>query len=442
MKKEIQDKTQNYSHTISADWICNKAIFKIFTEFFNVLYQNKKEQKKHKIEIIGLYEGGKFLQDIDLHSSYGVRRIFFYFENILLSATFDVYRDGQDVRHVLYISSREKTTIKATYIYKHLLSCALEKSELKGKFLTLNPEHLEWKIGELEKRSFNDIFLPEILINDLRLYEEVFKKNQEMLRYLFVGIPGTGKTEATLVLSNVLKMLGVTIIKTKIGDGFKENMELAEILAPSIVLLDDIDLMLGSRNSRSNSHHLSSFLDILDGTDKINKNVGIIATTNSSNLLDLAAQRPGRFDKIMLFDNIEKENVKNIILKSLKYNFGINGNSPITKKISNIEIVNLYHKSGVTGSHIYNSINLLLKKHNAFKENQDIDINWIQNEIKKEIDTIDKIRKHNEISDRFEKKRKTIGFEDDFEEEISKDSVLKGLITRETLEENRHHNKE
>jgi hypothetical protein len=39
--------------------------------------------------------------------------------------------------------------------------------------------------------------------------------------------------------------------------------------------------------------------------EKMSKNVGIIATTNSTALLDMAAQRPGRFDKIILFNTAD-----------------------------------------------------------------------------------------------------------------------------------------
>ena len=41
--------------------------------------------------------------------------------------------------------------------------------------------------------------------------------------------------------------------------------------------------------------------------DKLPKDVGIVATTNAAHLLDLAAQRPGRFDKVLLFDKLNEQ---------------------------------------------------------------------------------------------------------------------------------------
>ena len=414
---KLKDKFNNYSAMLNGEYYSSKATFKIFTDFFNQLNQKKATQKKYKMKMSGLFLGSRFVSTIDLHSSIGLKRIFFEFEGMLVCATFDVFKENGSLHHYVFISSNKDTEIKTQFVYDYILTAAIKECELKGKYITLNPDFIDWKISELEKRSFDDIFLPKILMDDLKLYGDVFSMNEELLRYLFVGIPGTGKTEATLVIANHLMKKGVTIIKTKVGDYFKYNMELAEILAPSLVLLDDVDIKIGSRNNRTQTSYLDDFLDVLDGTDKLGKNVGIIAATNSSDLLDMAAQRPGRFDKIVLFDDIEKDNIKKIIQKSLKYNFGIKDNESLSKTVSDNKIVKLYHNSSVTGSHIYNSVNILLKKHGTLCQDKKVCVDWLLKEIEDELTTLNKIRLKKNITATFEKKTKRLGFDIENEDE-------------------------
>jgi ATP-dependent 26S proteasome regulatory subunit len=133
--------------------------------------------------------------------------------------------------------------------------------------------------------------LPKSIKEDLELYTTLYDKTGKLLRYLMIGSPGTGKTESTLAIANYLKDKGVTIIKTMVCESLKEKIELAELLAPAFIIFDDIDLSLGSRKKGMVSGGLAQFLDVLDGTEKIRKDVGIAATTNSLELLDMAAQR-------------------------------------------------------------------------------------------------------------------------------------------------------
>jgi len=48
---------------------------------------------------------------------------------------------------------------------------------------------------------------------------------------------------------------------------------------PKKIIFDDIDLSLGSRSRGAYSERLQDFLDVLDGTEKLLENVGMIAST-------------------------------------------------------------------------------------------------------------------------------------------------------------------
>ncbi len=148
------------------------------------------------------------------------------------------------------------------------------------------------------------------------------------------------------------------------------------------------------------------FLDVLDGTDKIKNNVGFLATTNSVELLDLAAQRPGRFDKILSFDSLTKENILGIIKKSLHQEF--DKNFVFENEFTNQLVVDKFHSAGVTGSHIYNAVKMLGLR----AQTLDINVNttWLLNEVTAELNSIKKIKNTNYMSDKLSQDNKDLGF--------------------------------
>ena len=265
-------------------------------------------------------------------------------------------------------------------------------------------------------------------MEDLRLFVKIYNKSGKVLRYLKVGNPGVGKTESTVIIANELNKLGVTVIKTPICELLHEKVELANLLSPSLIIFDDIDLSLGSRNSGGFSQLLGDFLDVLDGTDKLSNNVGVIATTNAAHLLDLAAQRPGRFDKTLLFDNITKSNVRNIIIKSLKHNFNLSKGKEYGVYVDE-EIVNKFYKAGVSGAHIYNSIKMLKLRYDTLE--MDVTVDVVLNDITNELDVIEKIRKSSELKSKYDRSS-GMGFRSDEDDEDGYDKVVEETTPRKT----------
>lgn len=237
-----------------------------------------------------------------------------------------------------------------------------------------------------------------------------------------VGNPGTGKTEATTVLANVLNQKDVTIIKTVVCDKIKEKVDLAILLAPSIIILDDIDLSLGARNKGVHPERLQDFLDVLDGTEKLPKNVGIIATTNSTSLLDMAAQRPGRFDKIILFNELTKDNIKNIIAKSLRDNFKIKSKAnKILNFMTDNGVVNTLFNRNVSGSYIYSITKMIKLKIDMLKLEDKFDVSWIVKEIENNLQTMNKLKNMDFLSDKINNSSTNIGFDSHEEPEESEE---------------------
>jgi DNA polymerase III delta prime subunit len=403
IKTDIND----YNDRINGEWASNSAIFNIFDNFFHTI----KNTIRDGIEFITPLNSNLMQDDFDItQNSWNKEGIgfLFKFDTVIYSIRFKQFRDGDRMLYQINIKCNEEVKYSGSFIYKYLLFCALETSKLKGAYFTMPRNIFDWDIKTVEERTFNDIFLPKEIIEDLHLYVDIFKESKRILRYLKVGNPGVGKTESTLVIASELNKLGVTIIKTNICEALHQKVELANVLAPSILILDDIDLSLGDRNKGAYSQLMGDFLDVMDGTDKLAKNVGVIATTNAAHLLDLAAQRPSRFDKTLLFDDITHDNIKNIILKSLKSNFNII-EGDVVKIYSDNRIVEKFHESGVSGSHIFNAIKMLKLRYDTLKI-KDVTVDRIIDSISSELKTIDKIRKVSFLKEKYDRATGSVGF--------------------------------
>ena len=392
-----------YSKSVNHAIPINAPLMKMVFDYFNFLNDNKKNQESSKIVIDCFTDDKGLFMDSFPHST----NMEYYYGNVMVDFKETVriivtlkkyFEQGQGFVYKMGFFSEGKTYLNPDYLGKKILFNAIAHSKIKGSYITIGAGTITWKQEKLEKRAFSDIFLPKSIMEDLKLYTTLHDKTGKLLRYLMIGSPGTGKTESTLAIANYLKNSGVTIIKTMVCESLKEKIELAELLAPAIVIFDDIDLSLGSRKKGMVSGGLAQFLDVLDGTEKIRKDVGIIATTNSLELLDMAAQRPGRFDKLLSFDSLTKSNIKNIILKSLKYNFEIDENSNEVAAFVESEVVDKFYTSRVTGSHVYNTIKMLYLRIQTL-ELDNITPEWVVSEIKLELETLSRIRRTDYLKD-------------------------------------------
>lgn len=305
-----------------------------------------------------------------------------------LSLVMMAFKENQQIRNLVRITSLDDDDEISESLYLRIWTNAVNSSNLKGSYLTIADENLSWKIRELKDLDFGSVFLPETLMEDLATYTKLFKTRNILQRYMFSGVPGTGKTESTRAISKILNKEGVTIIKTNICKIIKEKFELAKLLAPSVIILDDIDLYLGDRNSGGVSPLLGAFLDILDGVDKLPDNVGVIASTNAPHLIDLAASRPGRFNKLLFFDDLTSDNIYSIIKKSLesmnsKYN---NVSDEDFRTLTDEKLIKFFKTERQTGAFIFEVIQEIKNKADIL--NKELDLDVIIDEISKNSKTL------------------------------------------------------
>ena len=180
---------------------------------------------------------------------------------------------------------------------------------------------------------------------------------------LLEGKPGTGKTLIAKAIAgtsevNFISVCGSDFESMYVGIGntrIKKLFEMARKNSPCIIFIDEIDSLLTSTKRSSNEHSSSrsmvnTFLTEMDGFNKL-ENVFVIGATNHIKSLDIAAIRPGRFDKkihVNLPDSKGRSDIAEFYLNRLKIQKQNDVTSNIISQIS----------GGFTGAEIENLINL------------------------------------------------------------------------------------
>lgn len=127
-------------------------------------------------------------------------------------------------------------------------------------------------------------------------------------RYLLNGEPGTGKTESIREIARRL-IPEVTFVIPDFGtaEDLTSIMEACEIFDNAVIVMDDIDLYLGSRDNGSYTRLLGQFLSFFDGVKK--RKISLLASTNDKGLVDKAAERPGRFNLTLDYGFLDPEQI-------------------------------------------------------------------------------------------------------------------------------------
>jgi ATP-dependent 26S proteasome regulatory subunit len=120
---------------------------------------------------------------------------------------------------------------------------------------------------------------------------------------LFYGPPGTGKTHTIHFLIGALPGHTTFLVTAEQVGMLEEYLTLARLLQPSIVVMEDVDL-IGSQRGEMDAGRESLLNRLLNEMDGLRSDAGILflLTTNRPEALEKAlAARPGRVDQAIEF---------------------------------------------------------------------------------------------------------------------------------------------
>jgi SpoVK/Ycf46/Vps4 family AAA+-type ATPase len=190
-----------------------------------------------------------------------------------------------------------------------------------------------------------------------------YEKERCVLRYLFNGAPGTAKTQLINAIMNELNGTVNFFVMGGAEISLTEVFNFVRQFEKCVLVIDDLDLVVGNRDNRTNYKDMAVFLSTLDG--HLPNSLFLLASTNDKKLVDLAASRPGRFDMILDIDAIDNDNYMSLIKRET--------DDDEILSFFNTNILEMFLARKVTGAYIVSFIKQLknLKYTNGILTSED-----------------------------------------------------------------------
>jgi len=217
--------------------------------------------------------------------------------------------------------------------FKHLEDSVLKADSYRGKILSL--EHSRGRytgtstgiaVHKLRTVEREQLILPKKTLDLLeRNVIQFVRQRPQLAKFkqatkkglLFYGPPGTGKTHTIHYLARALEGHTTLLISAEQVALLSEYMTLARLLQPSVVVMEDVDLIARERaqmNSPCEEALLNKLLNEMDGL-KEEADILFILTTNHPEALERAlSSRPGRIDQAIEFPLPDDEGRQKLVL--------------------------------------------------------------------------------------------------------------------------------
>ena len=224
------------------------------------------------------------------------------------------------IRVEIATPTTEAATRYAEHLFKRLEEATLRCDSYRGKILSLENQAQEYsgraadiRVHRLRTVERSQVILPpqtlELLdrnvIHFVRQRPQLSRFHQARKKgLLFYGPPGTGKTHTIHYLAKALEGHTTLLISAEQVQLLDEYMTLARLLQPSVVVVEDVDLIARERTEMRSGCEESLLNRLLNEMDGLREDADVlfILTTNRPEMLEPAlASRPGRVDQAIEF---------------------------------------------------------------------------------------------------------------------------------------------
>ena len=225
-----------------------------------------------------------------------------------------IYYDRYEKLHCDFLIAVEKEipVNKLQNLFKEFKKYAFNHSRFKGKCIEVEiREGVFLGIREVDLGEVNNrLILTETQNTFMNHFVKRIARGKSM-RVMLNGTPGCGKTETIRnIIDRLTPMATFVIPKFRTISDLTTILTSCEIFDSGVVIMDDIDLFIGSRTIGGPTNLLGEFLNFFDGVQK--RRISMLASTNDKKLVDEAAERPGRFNFVVDYDYLTKEQVVEI----------------------------------------------------------------------------------------------------------------------------------
>lgn len=269
---------------------------------------------------------------------------------------------------------------------EYIMSLITDANQFSPQAVEFESEFLK----SVDVNSATPLYLPQEITEDIKGIINAVNHNIGINKFLFEGLPGTGKTEAAKQTARLLdrKLYYVdfnNLIDSKLGQTNKNINalfnDINRVPAPNrtVILFDEIDVIaldrINNNDVREMGRVTSTILRELDRLSDINPEIVIIATTNLYQNFDKALIR--RFDAVINFNRYSKEDLieiaESVFSSFIKKFKDISKDSRLFKKILKLddnlpnpgELINII-KTSLAFSDISNRFDYLKRLYNKF----------------------------------------------------------------------------
>lgn len=239
-------------------------------------------------------------------------------QNVLNLIKYHVERNENSFRNEAVAIARYFDSIGDYQLAEYIMGLISESNLYAPQGSDFESEFLK----QVETRRLEALNLPLEISEDIKGIINAVNHNVGINKFLFEGLPGSGKTEAA---KNVARLLNRSLfvvdfenlIDSKLGQTNKNITNIfKEInMIPNankiVVLFDEIDVIaldrINSNDVREMGRVTSTILRELDRLTDLNKEIVIIATTNLYSNFDKALVR--RFDAVINFNRYSEEDL-------------------------------------------------------------------------------------------------------------------------------------